>query len=86
MATIREKWGLRPTFETLEDGVAWYSRQGFRVVNQTDSTAQLARPKKFSVTWMLCTAVLPYMLYHLMKKDSGVLLLRTSSGVEVRKS
>ena len=86
MNNMREKWGLRQNFETLDGGVAWYKRQGFRVVNQSETTAQMVRPKKFSVVWAACTAVLPYLLYHLMKKDSGVLLQKTSSGIVVSKS
>ncbi len=35
----------------LDKEVAYYIRRGFRVISRTDTTAQLVKPKSFSILW-----------------------------------
>lgn len=62
----------------------WYVRQGFRVVSQTESSAQLVKPKVFSFVWallwflLLGVGLVVYLLYYAAKKDKTVYL--TSAG------
>lgn len=57
-----------------------YVGQGYRVVSQTPTTAQLVKPKKFSLfwalAWFLCAGVgiVVYLLYYASKRDHQVLL------------
>ncbi len=57
-----------------------YVRRGYRVVSQTDTTAQLVKPKRFSLLWalfwflMLFVGLLIYLLYYISKKDNTVYL------------
>lgn len=64
----------------LDREVARYVKRGFRVESRTDTTAQLVKPKKFSlfwaVVWFLC-AVFPfivYLLWYAAKRDEQVYL------------
>ena len=64
----------------LDAEVTRFVRRGFRVQSRTDTTAQLVKPKKFSlgwaVIWLLC-AVFPfvvYLLWYAAKKDEQVYL------------
>jgi hypothetical protein len=64
----------------LGRAVADYSRQGFRIVSRTDTTAQLSKPKEFSVLWatlwflVFGIGVLIYVFYYMGKKDEIVYL------------
>ena len=55
-----------------------YLRKGFRVLNQTDTTAQLLRPKHFSFLWallwflLLGVGLLVYLFYYMSKKDEQI--------------
>lgn len=51
MATLELSQGERT--EILQREINKYVRKGFRVVSQTESTAQLAKPNKFSLLWAL---------------------------------
>jgi hypothetical protein len=70
----------------LQREVERYVGQGYRVVSQTDTTAQLVRPKHFScliATICLLLAVLPFVLYLLIymgSRDSQVYLSVDDSG------
>lgn len=53
-----------------------YLDQGYRVQSATETTAQMVKPKKFSLLWALVwflvvpfVGVVPYILYYLAKKD-----------------
>ena len=68
----------------LQQAIGEYLRQGYRVLSQTDSTAQLVRPKKFSVVWFLLTVGF-YLFYHiLVKKERQVYLQVDASGAVLR--
>ena len=63
----------------LQAEVSKYVRDGYRVQSQTDTTAQLIKPKKFS--WLIFLVLLLivgfgiiYLIYYLVKKDKAVYL------------
>lgn len=61
--------------QALEYCVAHLVRQGYRVVSQTDTTAQLVRPKGFSCLWatlwflLFGIGLLVYVFYYMGKED-----------------
>ncbi|MBN2002394.1 MAG: hypothetical protein JXA21_03465 [Anaerolineae bacterium] len=62
----------------LEGVILHYIRQGYRVIVETDNTAQLVKPKRFSLSLAiigLFIYVVPfviYLLYYLGQKDETV--------------
>ena len=53
----------------LEREIAAYIRKGYRVLSQTDTSAQLVRPKRFNLllaVLLLVLMVLPFVIYLLM--------------------
>ncbi len=64
----------------LQARINQYLSQGYRVVSQTDTTAQLVRPKKFScliavlALLVLVIGLLIYLFYYMGKKDDSVYL------------
>jgi hypothetical protein len=64
----------------LDQAIARYSSQGYRVTTRSDTTAQLFRPKKFSFFWALLwflvfgIGLIVYLLYYAAKKDSVIFL------------
>ena len=83
---VREKWALRPKFVDLNDAIEWYSRLGYTVTSQTDTTAQMEKRKQFSIVWCLVTVVVPYLLYHVLIKQYRQVFIRVDGDkVTVRK-
>ncbi len=70
----------------LQREIDSYIKKGFRVISQTETTAQLLKPKKFSFLWaILCTFVLGiglliYLIYYWAKRDETVYLEVTPEG------
>jgi hypothetical protein len=70
----------------LQNVIASYVGQGYRVISQTQETAQLVRPKRFS--WILAIIllliyVLPfllYLLYYAVQKDESIYIMLTENG------
>jgi len=65
----------------LQGAINRYTGKGWRVVSETDDTAQLIKPKRFSIMWFLLwllLAVLPgvlYLVYHFgVKRDTQMYL------------
>ena len=64
----------------LDREIKRYIKRGFRVINRTDTTAQLVKPKKFSFLWALLwfllfgIGLIVYLLYYAGKKDEPVYL------------
>lgn len=62
----------------LQDQIAKYSRKGYEIVSQTDSTAQMRKPKTFSFLWaflwflLFGVGILVYIFYYMAKKDTIV--------------
>lgn len=66
--------------EPLQSHVDWYVRQGYRVISQTETSAQLVKPKEFSFLWaflwflVLGIGVVVYVFYYMAKKDKTIYL------------
>lgn len=64
----------------LQKEIEKYIRQGYRVVSQTDTTAQLVKPKQFSclyaTLWFLLFGVglIFYLFWYASQKDQTVYL------------
>lgn len=75
----------------LQAEVSRYVQKGYRVTSQTSRTAQLVKPKKFSVIWAIIwfvLAVLPfivYLIYYAGKRDQQVYLTVDEQGQITRK-
>ena len=75
----------------LQDQIAKYSRKGFQIVSQTDTTAQMRKPKTFSFLWaflwllVALIGILVYLLYYMAKKDEVIFIEVDGEGrVKVR--
>ena len=72
--------------DILEQAIAKYVKRGYRVTARTDTTAQLLRPKKFSLLWALAwfllfgIGILVYLIYYWSKRDDTVYLEVDSAG------
>ena len=77
----QQKVSLEARKQALTAAIARYVRQGYRVVNQTDTTAQLVRPKQFSCLWatlwflVFGIGLLIYIFYYMSKKDDILYLI-----------
>ena len=62
----------------LQDHIDWYEDQGFQVVSQTDTSAELVRPKQFSIFLALLSfmffgvGLVLYLIYHLAGRNITV--------------
>lgn len=71
----------------LDAEVARYARVGFRVAVRTPTTAQMVRPKRFSLGWALLWLLVVligfviYLLYYLSKRDELVYLAVDERGL-----
>lgn len=72
--------------EILDATIARYSAMGYRLQSQTDTTAQLVRPKRFSIVLALIglliavVGLIVYLLIYLAQKDSVVFVQVDSFG------
>ncbi len=70
----------------LQREINSYISRGFRVQSQTETTAQLLKPKRFSLLWAILwffffgVGLLLYLLYYLSKKDETIYLEIAESG------
>jgi ABC-type Fe3+ transport system permease subunit len=75
----------------LQAEINRYVGRGFRVTSQTPRSAQLVKPKKFSVVWAVIWFVLMilpfviYLLYYASKRDQQVYLTVDEQGHITRK-
>ncbi len=59
----------------LQAKIAWFVRYGYRVISQTDTSAQMIKPKGFSCLWASAwflffgIGILIYLFYYWAKKD-----------------
>lgn len=78
--------------EQLAAEIRKYVAFGFRVVNQTPTTAQLVKPKEFSAVWailwfLLCGfGVLVYIFYYMGQSDTTIHLSLTPEGGVIAQS
>ena len=80
---------MQQTAPQLNAAIGSYLARGYRVIAQTETTAQLVRPKKFSVVafllWTVCTlgpgGIIIYLPYHvLLKRTASVYLAVAPDG------
>lgn len=70
----------------LQAEISRYVQNGYRVTSKTASSAQLVKPKKFSVTWAmvwLLLVVLPfvfYLIWYGIKRDQHLYLTVDEQG------
>lgn len=70
----------------LDQQIAAYSRQGYRVQSRTETSVQLVRPKQFNLVaallWFFCfgVGVLVYVAYYLSKSDDVLYFGITDEG------
>lgn len=69
----------------LDQEIGKYARQGYRVITRTPTTAQLVRPKKFSLLWALIWTItvaglIIYIIWYLAKRDSQIYLTVDANG------
>lgn len=75
----------------LEREIASYIKKGYRVLSQTDTSAQLLKPKRFSLllaVLLLILMVLPFVIYLLMylaARDKTVYISVDSQGKVTRR-
>lgn len=68
----------------LRDEINRYLGRGYRVLSETDSSAQLVKPKRASVLWIVLTGGL-YLFYHILFKKERSIYLRVEPDGSVRK-
>ncbi len=65
---------------SLNPVIAYYVSKGYRVISQTETSAQLVKPKKFSLFWgvlLFLVFIVPFVIYllsYLAKKDQSIYL------------
>ena len=70
----------------LQKSINWYTSRGFRVVSQTDTTAQLVKPKQFScliatLSFLLVgIGLLIYVFIYMASKDQTVYITIDENG------
>ena len=73
----------------LQAKISEYVRDGYRVVSQTDFTAQLIKPKRFSLFWAIFwflffgVGVFIYLFYYWSKKDQTSYLTVDEYGITI---
>ena len=86
MENSQQELSIEQRKDILHREIAKYVRKGFQVVLQTDTTAQLIKPKSFScllAVLLLLIFLLPliiYMIYYASKKDETVYLAVDARG------
>jgi hypothetical protein len=78
----------RPSADApIQEHINWYVKQGYHVVvSQTETSAQLVKPKRFSFIWALLwflvlgIGFLVYLFYYLGKRDQTVYLAVGADG------
>ncbi len=63
----------------LQSSIAGFLKRGYRVVAQTDTTAQLVKPKSFSLAWgclftILLLPIVFYLLWYLLESEKQIYL------------
>jgi len=62
--------------EILDRAVAKYVKNGYRVISQTDTTAQLVKPKRFGCAWMIVSlfSLGIAIIFYLIQKEQSIYL------------
>jgi len=66
----------------LDHAVTRYIKQGYRVISQSDTTAQLVKPKRFGCGWVLLSLFSfgIAIIFYLMVKERSIYLEVTQDG------
>ena len=76
--------------DSLQDHINWYVNRGYMVQSQTETSAQLVKPKRFSLIWaliwtlLILVGLLIYIFYYISKKDQTVYLYVEDGKVKSR--
>ena len=76
--------------DSLQDHINWYVNRGYMVQSQTETSAQLVKPKRFSLIWaliwtlLLFVGLIIYIFYYISKKDQTVYLYVEDGKVKSR--
>ena len=54
---------------SFNDRVVRYRARGYHTTGTEPGGVRMVKPKRVSVVWMLCTGVLPYLIYHVFFKS-----------------
>lgn len=57
----------------LQKEINGYAKNGWRVISQTDTTAQLVKPKRLSCLWAILTVGIALLLYLAAKDETAYL-------------
>jgi hypothetical protein len=74
----------------LQEHINWYVSQGYQVTAQTETSAQLVKPKRFSLIWAflwflaLGVGLIVYLFWHVSKRDKTVYLYVEDGQVKSR--
>ena len=69
----------------LSGEIQRYLGKGYRVQSETNTSAQLVKPKRVSVLWTVLTGGL-YLVYHILFKKERSVYLRVEPDGSVRKA
>ncbi len=75
--------------QALQQTILYYTQHDWVVISQTDTTAQLLKPKRFSFFWaivwaLLIIGIVIYLLYYITKSETH-LYLYVDDNCDVRK-
>lgn len=73
-------WTLEQRRALLQREILRYVRQGYRVVSQTDTAAQLVKPKRFSLLWFFILLGILYVPFYLFARDRQAYLEVDANG------
>ncbi len=80
MTGIAARIGKPGASKPLQEHINWYVGQGYQITAQTETSAQLVKPKQFSLIWALLwllvvgVGIFVYLAYYIAKKDKAVYL------------
>lgn len=85
MSEITQELPIERRRELLQQAISQYVGQGYRVVFQTDTTAQLVKPRTLSCLWVVLfgltlIGLIVYVVVYLMTKDKQVYIEVTPQG------
>jgi hypothetical protein len=69
---------------SLDDAIRRHVGKGYHILSQTDHSAQLLKPKRFSLVWFFLGFGIFYLPYYLGKRDRTVYLTLEGDRVKAR--
>ena len=79
-----QKASLETRQVALQEVIGEYLRQGYRVLSQTDVTAQLIKPKQFGILWFILWVLTGalwvfYLIYHFAIKQEAKVYIQVDT-------